>query len=225
MNTRSLSGRVFLYFSIIGILLGAANAAASPNFLISASPASLSVQPGNQGTTTITTTISGGFNSSISLSASGMPTGTSVSLNPSRLLAPGAGHSTMTITMGSSTSTGTYPITLTGNGGGIQQTTTVTLTVAGSTWGNGFDFRNTATFVTDPSGSTYVLSTTAYPTKGNGVTYGWVKTSLVQARNRNAKLDPRLAGINYASNGSPATFYVDLPSAGTYNLSLAMGDA
>src|SRR5271157_1156347 len=133
MNTRSLSGRVFLYFSIIGILLGAANAAASPNFLISASPASLSVQPGNQGTSTITSTISGGFNSSISLSASGMPTGTTVSLNPSTLLAPGSGTSTMTITMGSSTPTGTYPITVTGNGGGIQQTTTVTLTVTAAT--------------------------------------------------------------------------------------------
>ena len=38
-------------------------------------------------------------------------------------------------------------------------------------------------------------------------------------------MDPRLAGINYVMNGSPAKFYVDLPSAGTYNLSLAMGDA
>ena len=70
-----------------------------------------------------------------------------------------------------------------------------------------------------------VLATTAYPTRGNGVTYGWVATSLVQARDRNAQEDPRLAGMNFATNGSPATFYVDLPSAGTYNLSLAMGDA
>ena len=38
------------------------------------------------------------------------------------------------------------------------------------------------------------------------------------------RVDPRLAGINYATNGSPATFYVDLPSAGTYNLALAMGE-
>ena len=87
----------------------------------------------------------------------------------------------------------------------------------------GFDFRNTSSFVTDPPGDTYVLATTAYPTKGNGLTYGWVNTSLVQGRDRNAKLDPRLAGINFANNGSPATFYVDLPSPGTYNLSLAHG--
>ncbi len=99
----------------------------------------------------------------------------------------------------------------------------VSLALSGSGWQQGFDFRNTSTFVTDPSGDTYVLPTTAYPAKGSGVTYGWVKTSLVSARDRNAQL-ARLAGINYATNGSPATFYVDLPSPGTYSLSLAMGD-
>ena len=206
--------------------LGVAQVSSSPNFTISASPASLSIQQGNQGTSSITTTIRNGFNSAISLSASGMPSGTTVSFNPSTIPAPGSGSSTMTITVGSSTATGTYPITVTGNGGGTQQTTTVTLTVtsSGGQQSLGFDFRNTAGFVTDPPGDTYVLTSTAYPTKGNGVTYGWVKTSLVQARDRNAKLDPRLAGINFVNNGTPATFYVDLPSAGTYNLSLAMGD-
>src|SRR5271165_4022374 len=96
---------------------------------------------------------------------------------------------------------------------------------AGAQWQQGFDFRNTSTFVTDPSGDSYVLPTTAYPTKNNGVTFGWVKASSTQGRNRNASLDPRLAGVNFANNGSPATFYVDLPSAGSYNLSLALGDA
>ena len=76
---------------------------APPNFTISASPASLSVAQGNQGTSTITTTISGGFNSAITLSASGMPSGTTVTFNPQTIPAPGAGSSTMTITVGSST--------------------------------------------------------------------------------------------------------------------------
>src|SRR5208283_4855223 len=132
--------------------------------------------------------------------------------NPNPIPAPGSGNSTMTITVGASTPIGTYPITVTGNGGGIQQNATVTVTVTQGFWQQGFDFRNTSTFVTDPAGDTYVLSTTAYPTQGSGVTYGWVNTSLVNARDRNAQLDPRLAGINYATNGSPATFYVDLPS-------------
>src|SRR5208337_5015882 len=100
-----------------------------PDFSISASPASLSIQQGNQGTSTITTTISGGFNGAISLSASGAPSGTTVGFNPNPIPAPGSGNSTMTITVGSSTPTGTYPITVTGNGGGIKQSTTVSLTV------------------------------------------------------------------------------------------------
>ena len=100
-----------------------------PNFTLTASPASLSIQQGNQGTSTITSTISGGFNSSISLSSSGAPSGTTVSFNPQTIPAPGSGSSTMTIAVGSGTPTGTYPITVTGNGGGIKQTTTVTLTV------------------------------------------------------------------------------------------------
>src|SRR5271166_2802314 len=102
-----------------------------PSFTISASPSSLNVAQGNQGTSTITTTISGGFSSAVSLSAAGVPSGTTVSFNPGTISAPGAGSSTMTITLGSSTAVGTYPITVTGNGGGITQTTTVTLTVTG----------------------------------------------------------------------------------------------
>ena len=103
--------------------------AAPGGFTISASPASLSVIQGNQGNSTITTAISGGFNSAISLSASGMPTGTTVSFSPNPIAAPGSGSSGMTITVGTSTAVGSYPITVTGNGGGVQQSTTVTLTV------------------------------------------------------------------------------------------------
>ncbi|MGB8887736.1 MAG: Ig-like domain-containing protein [Candidatus Korobacteraceae bacterium] len=106
---------------------------ATPNFTISASPATLSIAQGNQGTSTITTGVSGGFNNSIALSAAGAPSGTTVSFNPTTIPTPGSGTSTMTIMVGSATPTGTYPITVTGNGGGVQQNTTVTLTVTAIT--------------------------------------------------------------------------------------------
>src|SRR6516164_4691786 len=51
------------------------------DFTISASPSSLTIVQGNQGTSTITTAITGRFNSAITLSASGVPTGTTVSFN------------------------------------------------------------------------------------------------------------------------------------------------
>src|SRR5271166_3009930 len=101
----------------------------SPSFTISASPSSLSIQQGSKGTSTITATISGGFNSAISLSASGAPLGVAVSFNPQTIPAPGAGSSTMTMTILGPAMPGTYPITVTGNGGGVQQNTTVTLTI------------------------------------------------------------------------------------------------
>ena len=102
---------------------------AAPAFTLSASPTSVTVAPGSQGTSTITTSVSGGFNNAIALSASGAPSGTTVSFNPASMAAPGTGSSTMTIAVGSSTVAGTYPITVTGNGGGVQQNATVTLTV------------------------------------------------------------------------------------------------
>ncbi|MGB9253285.1 MAG: hypothetical protein WCC25_00475, partial [Candidatus Korobacteraceae bacterium] len=95
---------------------------------------------------------------------------------------------------------------------------------AQSGWSIGFDFRDTTGFVTDPPGDTAVLPTTSYPTNYNGTNFGWTNINLVQGRNRSASVDPRLAGINFATNGAPATFYVDLPAAGTYDISLAMGD-
>src|SRR5271165_4821519 len=112
--------------------LGVTEVTLAPNFLMSVSPTSLSVAQGNNGTATITTNISGGFNNAISFSASGLPSGTTVNFNPNPIPAPGAGTSTMTITAGWSTPVGTYPITVTTNGGGVQQTAIVTLTVTPS---------------------------------------------------------------------------------------------
>jgi subtilase family serine protease len=113
-----------------GLINALAGTSSSSNFTISGSPTSVSVVQGNKGTSTITTGVSGGFNSAIALSATGQPTGVTVTFNPQSIPAPGSGSSTMTITVASTTATGTYPITVTGTGGSTTHTTTVTLTVA-----------------------------------------------------------------------------------------------
>lgn len=102
----------------------------SPNFTLSAAPNSVTVARGAKGTSTISTTVSGGFSSAVALSASGQPRGVTVSFSPASIAAPGAGASTMTMAVASNTSTGTYTITVTGKGGGITQTATVVLTVS-----------------------------------------------------------------------------------------------
>jgi kumamolisin len=112
-----------------GLINALARTSSGPNFTISASPSSLSVAQGSNGTSTIATAVSGGFNSAIALSASGQPTTVTVSFNPTSIAAPGSGTSTMTMAVASTTATGTYTITVTGTGGGITQTAAVNLTV------------------------------------------------------------------------------------------------
>jgi hypothetical protein len=146
---------------------------AVPNFTISASPASLSVSPGTQGTSTITTSVSGGFSNSITLTASGMPSGTTVSFNPNTIAAPGAGNSTMTIAVGSGTPTGTYPIIVNGNGAGIQQNATVTLTVVGASTAISYVQGNYSTPQTTETSVTIPFTATQLSGDLNVVVVGW----------------------------------------------------
>jgi kumamolisin len=111
-----------------GANLISALAGTSSSFTISASPTSASVAQGSKGTSTITILASGGFDSAVTLSATGQPTGVTVTFSPTSIAA-GAGASTMTMTVASTTATGTYPITVSGVGNGITHTTTVNLTV------------------------------------------------------------------------------------------------
>ena len=119
-----------------GLINALAPTSTSPSFAITASPGSVSVVRGNSGTSTISTTISGGFNSAVTLTASGQPTGVTISFNPASVAAPGAGSSTMTMVVASTTVAGTYPITVTATGGGITHTATVSLTVTATTSGD-----------------------------------------------------------------------------------------
>jgi kumamolisin len=107
-------------------------AAPTPNFTISASPTSVSAAQGNNGTSKITTTVSGGFSSAVALSAKGQPSGVTASFSPTSIPAPGSGTSTVTFTASRSASTGTYTITITGTGGGKTNTTTVSLKITRS---------------------------------------------------------------------------------------------
>ncbi len=105
----------------------------TPGFTLKASPASLTVQQGASGTSTITATTSGGFDAAIALSASGLPSGVTAGFNPASIASPGSGSSTLTLTASSGAATGADAITITGTGsGGVVNNTSVALTVTGS---------------------------------------------------------------------------------------------
>jgi hypothetical protein len=98
------------------------------------------------------------------------------------------------------------------NGGFASTTPSLDLTV---------DFRATSGFVSDPSGATFLLDE-QYPIARAGQTFGWLSATGANSRDRNATIDARLAGINFRS--TLGTFQLDLPSAGTYIVRVAMGD-
>jgi len=119
-----------------GLINALAPTSGNPDFSISAAPGSLSVAQGSNGTSTITTAVSGGFNAAIALTASGQPAGVTVNFSPTSIAAPGSGSSTMSIAVASTTATGTYSITVTGTGGSTTHIATVSLTVTAVASGN-----------------------------------------------------------------------------------------
>ncbi|MGD0301722.1 MAG: S53 family peptidase, partial [Bryobacteraceae bacterium] len=159
--------------ALISALLSTIN---TPGFGLTASPTMVSVVPGSSGTSTISSTVTNGFDSGISLSATGQPTGVTVTFSPPSIT--GAGTSTMSIIVGSSTVIGTYGIRVTGTSGGITEVVTVTLVVTKPASGYTLsasptsisvarDSSGTSTITTTISGgfdSAIALSATGYPT-------------------------------------------------------------
>jgi hypothetical protein len=103
----------------------------TPDFTIGASPNSLTVTQGSNGTSTITITSLNGFNAATTLSASGLPSGVTAtfSTNPVTPPANGSANSTLTLTASSTATTGTATVTITGTSGSTVHSTTIALTV------------------------------------------------------------------------------------------------
>ena len=113
------------------------------DFALGVSPTSLSLPQGSSGSTTVSTTVSGSFNSSVALSVSGLPPGASASFSPTSIPAPGSGTSTLSVTAGSTTAVGTYSLTVTGSGGAQTHTAALALVVSAVTGGGGAAFDST----------------------------------------------------------------------------------
>ncbi|MER6629662.1 M28 family peptidase [Streptomyces sp. NPDC000987] len=99
------------------------------DFSIAASPASGSATPGASLTTTVSTATTNGSAQTVNLSASGAPSGVTVSFSPASVTS--GASSTATIAVGSSVAPGTYAITITGTGS-TTHTAQYTLTVNGA---------------------------------------------------------------------------------------------
>lgn len=89
----------------------------------------------------------------------------------------------------------------------------------------GFDFRATSGYVSDPTNYA-VVKGDAYPQtySPSGVTGGWEDGGVIDQRDRNNAIDARLAGVNWPSVPTTNHFRVDLPATGNYAVQAAIGD-
>jgi regulation of enolase protein 1 (concanavalin A-like superfamily) len=101
------------------------SSSSQPSFTLSASPASLTFLQGAAGSTTVTINPQNGFSGSVSLTASGLPSGVSAifGTNPTKT------SSLLTLSAAGIAATGTVTVTVTGTSGSLAKTTTISLTV------------------------------------------------------------------------------------------------
>jgi N-acetylmuramoyl-L-alanine amidase len=97
----------------------------TPDFTAAATPASRTVVRGASASYTISLTPSGGFSAPVTLSAGGLPTGTTASFAPN----PAADSSVLTVTTTSSAKLGSYTLTITATSGSLVHSTSASLQV------------------------------------------------------------------------------------------------
>ena len=157
------------------------NAPVTPDFTVTASPATQSVVQGTGTTYTATITAVNGFNGAVSLSVNGLPTGATGTFNPTSVT--GSGTSTLTVTTLATTPNGTYTLTITGTSGALTHGATATLVVNAEpvpnftlssspasqsvVQGSGTSFTATATGTNGFSGAV-TFSVTGLPTGATG---------------------------------------------------------
>jgi len=141
----------------INLLAGAA----TPSFTLSDSPSSLTITQGGSGTSTITVTDVGGFTGSVTLAASGLPSGVTATFGTN----PTTGTSVLTLTASATATTGAATVTITGTSGSLTATTTLALTVNSSAT-PAFSVSASPTSVTVTQGSSGTSTITVTSTGG-----------------------------------------------------------
>jgi hypothetical protein len=98
----------------------------APSFTLGASPASLTVVQGTSGTDILTVTKLNGFTGSVTLAASGLPSGVTASFGTN----PTTGTSVLTLKASGSATLGSTTVTITGTSGKLTASTTIVLTIS-----------------------------------------------------------------------------------------------
>jgi len=120
----------------------------APTFTITASSSTVNLPVGTNPTDTFTITFLGGLTGSVSVSASGLPSGMQANFAPSSVNAPG-GSIVANFSAQTSTPAGSYPIKIVGTNGTVTNSVTITVTVPGT----GFTLAPSATSLSVTQGT------------------------------------------------------------------------
>jgi galactose oxidase len=137
--------------------------APAAGFQISPAAANLTVVQGSSGADTITVADAGGFSGSVTLAASGLPTGVTSSFAPN----PTTGSSVLTFTATSSAVAGAYTVTVTGTSGSLTASTAIEVTISAPGC--------TPTAITpyiEVNGAAWLQAATATAASGSTVNFG-----------------------------------------------------
>jgi hypothetical protein len=185
--------------------LAALQPAASAGFLLSASPASLTVAPGATAATTIAIQQLGGFTGGVSLSVSGLPSGVTASFSKSAT----TGSSALTLTVGNSVSRGIYTIIVTGTSGALTGNAVLSVAVDGA----GFSIAASPGIIMNfYNGPSNTITVTSY-----GGFAGTVALGAVGQASSSSQGNGVVPGVVFGSNSSIA-----LTANGTGEVTLAI---
>jgi cellulose 1,4-beta-cellobiosidase len=146
----SITQTTSLFLTIVG----------RPDFTITAAPpAAVTLTPGSNPTATLTVASLFGFTGSVSISATGLPTGVSANFSPSSV--NGSGTITVNFNAQTSTPAGTTNISIVGTSGNLTHSATIALTVTGPA-----DFTLAATSASVTQGGTATSTVTVTPGSG-----------------------------------------------------------
>jgi hypothetical protein len=106
------------------------DATAVPTFQASLPTGLIAVTAGSSTSTNLNVTVSGGFNTKVSFSATGLPAGVSAAFTPTSLPAPGSGTSVFKLVASSSAKAGTYSASVSATSGSTVQKVPFSVTVA-----------------------------------------------------------------------------------------------
>jgi len=185
----------------------------TPGFTLTPSASSVSVTQGSSATDTIELGDVDGFSGSVTLAASGLPSGVTASFGTN----PTTGNSTLTLTASSSATTGSSTITIDGTSGSTNASTTIALTVNPS--GGGGSSACTVDYTITPQNSSAFGATIGIKNGGSTTLSNWSLTwtfanGQTIASSWNGAVSQ--SGANVTVSEQSGQTWENIPAGGTY---------